>query len=65
MDTPYRLDRVVSEVIEAQGQEGRRHCIVMDINRDSEEIFWGSLKELKKAREMGKREFLWVIEPLS
>lgn len=64
MDTPYRLEKVLNEFLESSNPKlsGRRHCVVMDINRESEEILWGSLAEIKKHSPLGKREFLWVIE---
>ncbi len=65
MDTPYRLDRVLDEVVfasENSNAQSRRHAVVMDINRESEAILWGDLKGIKKEAPLGKREFLWVVE---
>ena len=65
MDTPYRLERVRQEIAKAcpSKQRQRLHFVLMDIERSSEEYLWGSLDNLLKAPELGKREFVWVLGP--
>lgn len=63
MDTPYRLNRVISELIESFGSDSTKKYIyfLCDINRDSERSFWGSVEELKKIGSVEKGEFIAVL----
>ncbi|MCR9204025.1 MAG: hypothetical protein NXH75_05585, partial [Halobacteriovoraceae bacterium] len=63
MDTPYRLDRVVSELLEGHGELSLKQSVylVCDINRESERSFWGTLSELKRCQPLEKAEFVLVL----
>lgn len=70
MDTPYRLKRVLSELqsgaiatASKKDPMKRQVFFIMDIDRDTEESWWGSLSQLKGAKDFGKREFLCVLSP--
>ncbi len=65
MDTPYRLQRVLEELDHACPETGRSrlHFLLMDINREEEQSFWGTLKNLLKLKDLGKREFVLVVAP--
>ncbi|MCF8058524.1 MAG: hypothetical protein K9K67_04455 [Bacteriovoracaceae bacterium] len=65
MDTPYRLQRVIEELGEASPENGRHrlHFLLMDINREEEESYWGTLKNLLNLKDLGKREFVLVVAP--
>lgn len=67
MDTPYRLDRVVSELLEvAQGSfQKRRLFILCDINRESENYYWGELNQFASLSPFEKAEFVAVLAPIS
>lgn len=67
MDTPYRLKRVLQEMAEAcpKSQKSRPHFLLMDIERETEEYLWGSLDKLLGHKDLGKREFVWVLAPKS
>lgn len=67
MDTPYRLKRVLQEMAEAcpKNQMSREHFLLMDIERPSEEYLWGPLDKLLGQKDLGKREFVWVLAPKS
>lgn len=68
MDTPYRLERVVEELCEVNWSRGAKKQMVfiaMDIGRDEESHFWGSVSDLQKKSKQGvfgKREFVFVIQ---
>lgn len=63
MDTPYRLDRVVSELGEGYGDQAKKQYVylVSDINRESEKSFWGPLSDLKRFQPLEKAEFVLVL----
>lgn len=63
MDTPYRLDRVISELLEGFGESGNQQYVylLVDINRDSERSYWGPLSGLKNEQPLEKGEFLLVL----
>lgn len=67
MDTPYRLKKVLQEIKEAcpSGQKSRHHFLLMDIERPTEEYLWGPLESLLRSKDLGKREFVWVLAPKS
>lgn len=67
MDTPYRLERVREEMGEAcpKAQKGRHHFVLMDIERENESYLWGPLEKVLREKELGKREFVWVLAPKS
>lgn len=67
MDTPYRLKRVLNEMSDAcpKNQRSRAHFLLMDIERETEEYLWGSLDKLLGHKDLGKREFVWVLAPKS
>lgn len=72
MDTPYRLSKLLESVV-ASASEGRaltswNYFLACDLNKESEEHFYGRLEELK--RDLGskyskdfKKEFVLVLAP--
>jgi 16S rRNA (cytidine1402-2'-O)-methyltransferase len=63
MDTPYRLDRVISELQESYGELAKKQYIFLlcDINRESESSYWGPLNDLSKHQPLEKAEFVLVL----
>jgi len=65
MDTPYRLKRVLEELIEQSGGSKKQVFLAMDLNSNSEELKRGSPKEilsqLLSSESPLKREFVIVI----
>lgn len=63
METPYRLERVLSELSEALGSDPRLCLIAIDLNRPSEALYRGSVLSLFKKLQGQKAEFVLVLAP--
>jgi 16S rRNA (cytidine1402-2'-O)-methyltransferase len=63
MDTPYRLQRTVSEL--AEFFAGRKVLIGIDLTQESESIHEGLGSELKDQIQVSKAEFIVLIYPPS
>jgi 16S rRNA (cytidine1402-2'-O)-methyltransferase len=63
MDTPYRLKRVLEELVESWGSNpaSRKIFLAMDLNCETEELRLGSPKELLNSLTNFKREFVLII----
>ena len=63
MDTPYRLKRVLEELVEAwnSNSTSKKIFVAMDLNSETEELKIGSAKELLSSISDFKREFVLVI----
>ena len=63
MDTPYRLKRVLEELLESWGSNttSKKIFVAMDLNSDTEELRIGSPRELLSSISNFKREFVLVI----
>jgi len=64
MDTAYRLERVLSEVKEADsGTRRNTYLVASELNRPSEKIMRGSITKLLKYFAGSKRDFILVKSP--
>lgn len=63
MDTPYRLDRVISELIEGYQDQAKSQFVYLlcDINRETERSYWGPLSKLSSLQPLEKGEFVLVL----
>ena len=63
MDTPYRLKRVLEELLESWGSNttSKKIFVAMDLNSETEELRLGSPKELLGVITDFKREFILII----
>jgi 16S rRNA (cytidine1402-2'-O)-methyltransferase len=64
METPYRLERVLSELLNALGDETRACLLALNLNRADEVVFRGSAQVLFEKFKGQKAEFVLVIAPL-
>jgi len=60
MDTPYRLVKLLDEVISAFGKS-RLATLACDLTLPTEKIYRGPLAEIRKSLEKQKAEFMLVI----
>ncbi len=60
MDTPYRLVKLLDEVISAFGK-ARLATLACDLTLPSEKIYRGTLSEIRTSLEKQKAEFMLVI----
>ena len=63
MDTPYRLKRVLEELVESWGSNttSKKIFVALDLNSETEELRLGSPRELLSSIKDFKREFVLVI----
>lgn len=61
MDTPYRLERCVSEMALTFKKSEKRILLAMDMGRETFQLEWGRAIHMQ-AKKWGKREFVCVIE---
>jgi 16S rRNA (cytidine1402-2'-O)-methyltransferase len=63
MDTPYRLKRVLEELLEswASNTTSKKIFVAMDLNSETEELRLGTPKELLSSIKDFKREFVLII----
>lgn len=63
MDTPYRLKRVLEELLESwsSNSTSKKIFVAMDLNTETEELRLGTPKELLLVIKDFKREFVLVI----
>lgn len=63
MDTPYRLKRVLEELVESwsSNSSSKKLFVAMDLNSETEELKIGTAKELLNSISDFKREFVLVI----
>ncbi|MFZ4713547.1 MAG: SAM-dependent methyltransferase [Bacteriovoracaceae bacterium] len=63
MDTPYRLERLLSEVKKAMQEQGTKRKIFlgMDLNQKTEELLRGSVDDLLTKVAGTKREFILIL----
>ncbi|MBC7539509.1 MAG: SAM-dependent methyltransferase [Bacteriovorax sp.] len=63
MDTPYRMKRVLEELVEcwSSNTTSKKIFVAMDLNSETEELCLGSPRELLSAITDFKREFVLVI----
>ncbi len=62
MDTPYRLVRLMDEVVKAFGK-GHRATLACDLSLPEERIFRGSLGEIQHQVGARKAEFILILHP--
>jgi 16S rRNA (cytidine1402-2'-O)-methyltransferase len=60
MDTPYRLEKLLSEIKEAGVQ--RKVFLGMNLNSEEEELHFGSISSIHKRVKGKKAEFILILE---
>lgn len=61
MDTPYRLKRVLEEMVNLWGASKKKVFVAMDLGNENEELSRGTPRELLAQIQDFKREFVIVV----
>jgi len=64
LDTPYRLERTIKELIEVhQGKFSRQYFLALDLNQTKEELLTGNPNQWVPRLKGQKREFILIASP--
>jgi 16S rRNA (cytidine1402-2'-O)-methyltransferase len=64
METPYRLERLLSECVEYLSGDSRLCFVAVDLNRPTQVVYRGSLPFMLEKLKGQKAEFVLVLAPL-
>lgn len=62
MDTPYRLERLLNEILELDKYQEKELFLALDLNKPTEELWLLKSDALVKAISSYKREFILIFE---